>query len=80
MTSHSQIDLFTRHKVAANLVMILSGIWEGSRINTQLDTSVKSPVILVSQLPTAVTGMLVAPVESVAPAATELLAQWSSIN
>jgi hypothetical protein len=80
MTSHSQIDLFTRHKVAANLVMILSGIWEGSRINTQLDTSVKSPVILVSQLPTAVTGMLVAPVESVAPAASELLAQWSSIN
>ena len=80
MTSHSQIDLFTRHKVAANLVMILSGIWEGSRINTQLDTSVQSPVILVSQLPTAVTGMLVAPVESVAPAATELLAQWSSIN
>jgi hypothetical protein len=80
MTSHSQIDLFTRHKVAANLVMILSGIWEGSRINTQLDTSVQSPVILVSQLPTAVTGMLVAPVESVAPAASELLAQWSSIN
>ena len=80
MSSHSQIDLFTRHKVAANLVMILSGIWEGSRINTQLDTSVQSPVILVSQLPTAVTGMLVAPVESVAPAATELLAQWSSIN
>jgi hypothetical protein len=80
MTSHSQIDLFTRHKVAANLVMILSGIWEGSRINTQLDTSVQSPVILVLQLPTAVTGMLVAPVESVAPAASELLAQWSSIN
>ena len=80
MTSHSQIDLFTRHKVAANLVMILSGIWEGSRINTQLDTSVQSPVILVSQLPTAVTSMLVAPVESVDPAATELLAQWSSIN
>lgn len=36
--------------------------------------------IMVSQLPTAVTGMLVAPVESGAPAATELAAQWSSIN
>ena len=50
MTSHSLIDLFTRHKVAANLVMImmiLSGIWAGSRINTQLDPSVQSPVILV---------------------------------
>ena len=80
MSSHSQIDLFTRHKVAANLVMILSGIWEGSRINTQLDTSVQSPVILVSQLPTAVTGLLVAPVESGSPAATELAVQWSSLN
>ena len=80
MTSHSQIDLFTRHKVAANLVMILSGIWEGSRINTQLDTSVQSPVILVSQLPTAVTGMLVDPVESGSPEATELAVKWSSLN
>lgn len=50
MTSHTLIDVFTRHKVAANLVMImmiLSGIWAGSRINTQLDPSVQSPVILV---------------------------------
>ncbi|TFH75403.1 efflux RND transporter permease subunit [Gammaproteobacteria bacterium LSUCC0112] len=50
MTTQSLIDLFTRHKVAANLVMImmiLSGIWAGSRINTQLDPSVQSPVILV---------------------------------
>jgi hypothetical protein len=36
--------------------------------------------IMVSQLPTAVTGLLVAPVENGAPAATELAAQWSSIN
>ncbi|MDO9477066.1 MAG: efflux RND transporter permease subunit [Pseudohongiella sp.] len=50
MTTQSLIDLFTRHKVAANLVMImmiLSGIWAGSRINTQLDPSVQLPVILV---------------------------------
>ncbi len=50
MTTQSLIDLFTRHKVAANLVMImmiLSGLWAGSRINTQLDPSVQSPVILV---------------------------------
>jgi multidrug efflux pump subunit AcrB len=45
------IDLFTRHKVAANLtmiMMILSGLWASSRINTQLDPSVEWPIILVS--------------------------------
>ena len=29
------------------IMMILSGLWAGSRINTQLDPSVQSPVILV---------------------------------
>ncbi|MBU2097150.1 MAG: efflux RND transporter permease subunit, partial [Gammaproteobacteria bacterium] len=50
MTSNSLIDLFTRHKVAANLVMImmiLSGLWAGTRINTQLDPSVEFPEILI---------------------------------
>jgi multidrug efflux pump subunit AcrB len=45
------IELFTRHKVAANLVMImmiLSGLWASSRINTQLDPSVEPPIILVN--------------------------------
>ncbi len=51
MTTTSIIDLFTRHKVAANLVMImmiLSGLWASSRINTQLDPSVEWPVIIVN--------------------------------
>ena len=51
MTSNSLIDLFTRHKVASNLVMImmiLSGLWAGTRINTQLDPSVEWPNILIS--------------------------------
>lgn len=42
------IDLFTRHKVASNLVMImmiLSGLWAADRINTQLDPSVDYPVV-----------------------------------
>ncbi|MDP2129128.1 MAG: efflux RND transporter permease subunit [Pseudohongiella sp.] len=50
MTSNNLIDLFTRHKVASNLVMImmiLSGLWAGSRINTQLDPSVEWPNILI---------------------------------
>lgn len=44
------IDLFTRHKVAANLamiMMILSGLWAADRINTQLDPTVEWPVIFV---------------------------------
>jgi multidrug efflux pump subunit AcrB len=44
MNKTSIIDVFTRHKVAANLVMImmiLSGLWASSRINTQLDPSVE---------------------------------------
>jgi multidrug efflux pump subunit AcrB len=51
MTSNSLIDLFTRHKVASNLVMImmiLSGLWAGTRINTQLDPSVEWPNILIN--------------------------------
>lgn len=36
--------------------------------------------IMVSQLPTAVTGLLVSPVESGAPGAAELAGQWSSVN
>ena len=51
MTKTSIIDLFTRHKVAANLVMImmiLSGLWASARINTQLDPSVEWPVIIVN--------------------------------
>lgn len=50
MKNNSLIDLFTRHKVAANLVMImmiLSGLWAGTRINTQLDPSVEWPNILI---------------------------------
>jgi len=31
MTSHSLIDLFTRHKVAANLVMIMMNLWNLGR-------------------------------------------------
>lgn len=45
------IDLFARHKVAANLVMImmiLSGLWASTRINTQLDPSVDWPGIIIN--------------------------------
>ena len=71
MTSNSLIDLFTRHKVAANLVMImmiLSGIWAGSRINTQLDPTVEWPNIQVrAQWPGAsaedIEQLIVVPVE-----------------
>lgn len=51
MKTTGLIDLFTRHKVAANLtmiMMILSGLWASTRINTQLDPSVEWPLILVS--------------------------------
>src|SRR5690606_16169974 len=71
MTNNSLIDLFTRHKVAANLVMImmiLSGLWAGSRINTQLDPSVEWPNIQIrAQWPGAsaedVEQLIVVPVE-----------------
>ena len=48
--STTLIDLFTRHKVAANLLMImmlLSGIWAVDRINTQLDPTVDWPIVFV---------------------------------
>ncbi|MEX1199036.1 MAG: efflux RND transporter permease subunit [Pseudohongiellaceae bacterium] len=48
--SHSLIEQFVRHPVACNLVMImmiLSGLWAATRINTQLDPSVEWPVIQV---------------------------------
>lgn len=51
MNNAGIIDLFTRHKVAANLVMImmiLSGLWASTRINTQLDPSVERPIVLVN--------------------------------
>ncbi|OFE14066.1 hypothetical protein PHACT_09780 [Pseudohongiella acticola] len=51
MNKTSIIDVFTRHKVAANLVMImmiLSGLWASSRINTQLDPSVEWPGIIIN--------------------------------
>lgn len=46
--SNNIINLFTNHKVASNLVMImmiLSGLWAADRINTQLDPSIEPPVI-----------------------------------
>ncbi|HDZ08793.1 efflux RND transporter permease subunit [Pseudohongiella sp.] len=71
MTKTSIIDLFTRHKVAANLVMImmiLSGLWASARINTQLDPSVEWPGIIINaSWPGAsaedVEQLIVAPVE-----------------
>ena len=45
------IDLFVRHKVAPNLVMImmiLSGFWAATQINTQLDPSVEWPVVTIN--------------------------------
>ena len=48
--SNNIIDLFTRHKVASNLVMImmiLSGLWASDRINTQLDASVDYPIVII---------------------------------
>lgn len=50
-TTNSLIDVFTRHKVAANLAMImmvLSGLWAVDRINTQLDPSVEWPLVIVN--------------------------------
>ncbi|ALO44826.1 efflux RND transporter permease subunit [Pseudohongiella spirulinae] len=51
MNHNSIIDLFARHKVAANLamiMMILSGIWAATRVNTQLDPSVEWPYVLIN--------------------------------
>ena len=48
--SNTLIDLFTRHRVASNLAMImmvLSGLWAVDRINTQLDPTVVFPVVYV---------------------------------
>ncbi|MEX0942679.1 MAG: efflux RND transporter permease subunit [Pseudomonadales bacterium] len=50
-TTNNLIDLFARHKVAANLAMImmvLSGLWAADRINTQLDPSVEWPLVIVN--------------------------------
>jgi multidrug efflux pump subunit AcrB len=47
----SIIEYFTRHKVAANLAMImmvLSGVWAISRINTSLDPAIEWPVVFVN--------------------------------
>lgn len=48
--SNNIINMFTNHKVASNLVMImmiLSGLWAADRINTQLDPSVEFPVVVI---------------------------------
>ena len=47
----SIIEYFTRHKVAANLamtMMVLSGVWAISRINTSLDPAIDWPVVFVN--------------------------------
>ncbi|HKI74651.1 MAG TPA: efflux RND transporter permease subunit, partial [Pseudomonadales bacterium] len=49
--TNSIIDLFTRHRVAANLamiMMILSGLWAVDRINTQLDPTQQAPYAWVN--------------------------------
>ena len=51
MGSNSIIDLFTRHRIAANLAMImmvLAGLWAADRINTQLDPTVQWPVVFIN--------------------------------
>ncbi|MCP5348028.1 MAG: efflux RND transporter permease subunit [Pseudomonadales bacterium] len=48
--SQTLIDLFVRHRVAPNLVMImmiLSGVWAANQINLQLDPSVEFPVVTI---------------------------------
>ena len=50
-TSDSLIDLFTRHRVAANLAMImmvLAGLWAADRITTQLDPAIDWPVVYIN--------------------------------
>jgi len=48
--SNTLIDVFTRHRVAANLAMImmvLSGFWAVDRIPSQLDPAIEWPVVVV---------------------------------
>jgi len=48
--SNTLIDVFTRHKVASNLAMImmvLSGLWAVDRIHTQLDPAIEWPIVMV---------------------------------
>lgn len=84
--SNTLIDIFTRHKVACNLVMImmiLSGLWATTRINNQLDPSVEWPIILIdAQWPGAsaedVQQLIVIPVEQQVRTATHLLEMQST--
>lgn len=44
------IDVFTNHRVASNLAMImmvLSGLWAVNQITTQLDPAVQFPVVYI---------------------------------
>jgi multidrug efflux pump subunit AcrB len=48
--SNTLIDVFTRHKVASNLamiMMILTGLWAIDRIPTQLDPAIDWPVVQI---------------------------------
>ncbi len=48
--SNTLIDVFTRHKVASNLAMIMmvmSGLWAVDRIPTQLDPAIDWPVVQI---------------------------------
>ena len=50
-STHTIIEYFTRHKVAANLAMImmvLSGMWAISRVNTSLDPAIEWPVVFIN--------------------------------
>ncbi|MBQ74123.1 MAG: hypothetical protein CMQ20_03745 [Gammaproteobacteria bacterium] len=70
-TSNTLIDVFSRHKVAANLgmiMMVLSGLWAADRIPTQLDPAIQWPVVMVrAQWPGAsaedVEKLIIVPVE-----------------
>lgn len=81
----SLIDIFIRHKLACNLLMImmiLSGLWASTRINTQLDPSVEWPVILIdANWPGAsaedVEQLIVIPVEQQLRAVNELVSMRS---
>ncbi len=49
--SNSLIDVFTRHRVAANLamvMMVLSGFWAVDRIPSQLDPPVAWPMVFIN--------------------------------
>ena len=81
----SLIDIFIRHKLACNLLMImmiLSGLWASTRINTQLDPSVEWPIILIDATwPGAsaedVEQLIVVPVEQQLRAVNELVSMRS---